>query len=100
MGLRGIVLGLVIRHPLFTGSLPTGNNTRILIMILIEPPSFAPLVSTCAAHGICRSVAFKLAATGNLETFLIGQRRYVMLDSLKNLRLKLNQRSSLTRSAA
>lgn len=54
---------------------------------------FAPLVSTCAAHGICRSVAFKLAATGVLDTFLIGQRRYVLLDSLSNIRNRMEARA-------
>ena len=40
------------------------------------------LVHTCQAHGISRTVAYKLASKGILKTFNIGKRRYVMLDSL------------------
>lgn len=48
-------------------------------------PHFGPLVTCCAAHGISRSVAFELARKGQLETFRINSRRYVMLASLKAL---------------
>lgn len=56
-------------------------------------PSFAPLVTSCAAHGISRSVAFELARKGWLETFRINSRRYVMLSSLKSLPERLAQQS-------
>jgi hypothetical protein len=42
-------------------------------------------VETCKAHGIGRTVAFELAASGILKTFRIGTRRYVHLDSLRTL---------------
>lgn len=48
-------------------------------------PTFKPLVTACQEHGICRSVAFELSRTGMLETFTIGTRRYVYLDSLRSL---------------
>ncbi|CBA16348.1 hypothetical protein XACN24_09005 [Xanthomonas albilineans] len=48
-------------------------------------PAFGPLVETCAAWGISRTVAFELARNGKLETFSIGRRRYVYLDSLRTL---------------
>lgn len=47
--------------------------------------TFAPLVPACKANGISRSVAFELARSGKLETFTIGQRRYVNLESLRTL---------------
>jgi len=56
-------------------------------------PAFGPLVSCCAAHGISRSVAFELARKGLLETFLLNSRRYVLLESLRNLPETLRQRS-------
>lgn len=51
----------------------------------LETPTFRPLVTACAEHGISRSVAFELARTGKLETFTLGVRRYVYLDSLRTL---------------
>lgn len=54
-------------------------------------PYYAPLVSSCAAHGISRSVAFELARKGLLETFRINSRRYVMLSSLRSLPERLSQ---------
>jgi hypothetical protein len=47
--------------------------------------AFGPLVETCKAHGISRTVAFELAASGALKTFRIGTRRYVHMDSLRTL---------------
>ena len=48
-------------------------------------PTYRPLVKACAEHGISRSVAFELARMGKLETFTIGTRRYVVLESLRTL---------------
>ncbi|MBV2209454.1 MAG: hypothetical protein KUL77_07820 [Thermomonas sp.] len=48
-------------------------------------PTYRPLVTACAEHGISRSVAFELAKSGLLATFTIGARRYVYLDSLRTL---------------
>lgn len=52
---------------------------------LNDSRTFAPMVEECGKHGISRSVAFELAATGKLETFTIGRRRYVRLESLRTL---------------
>lgn len=60
-----------------------------------HPPYYAPLVSSCAAHGISRSVAFELARKGLLETFRINSRRYVMLSSLRSLPERLGHQSQL-----
>lgn len=53
----------------------------------VEPDhrTFAPLVETCRSHGISRTVAFELAARGDIATFRIGKRRYVKLESLRTL---------------
>ncbi|GAB3345843.1 hypothetical protein GCM10027359_29600 [Marilutibacter aestuarii] len=51
----------------------------------IDSPTYRPLVPACADHGISRSVAFELARNGQLDTFTIGTRRYVYLDSLRTL---------------
>lgn len=48
-------------------------------------PFYAPFVESCAKHGISRKVAYALARNGQLDTFKIGARRYVMLDSLREL---------------
>lgn len=48
-------------------------------------PAYRPLVEACGEHGISRTVAFELARTGQLQTFTIGTRRYVLLQSLRTL---------------
>lgn len=48
-------------------------------------PAYRPLVEACGDHGISRTVAFELARNGLLQTFTIGARRYVYLDSLRTL---------------
>lgn len=65
-------------------------------------PAFAPLVEACRAHGVSRTVAFRLAAEGSLKTFTIGKRRYVLLDSLRELaeRLAAKQTAARGRVAA
>lgn len=54
-------------------------------MQIINDPAFRPLVEACGEHGISRTVAFDLARKGLLETFTIGARRYVRLESLRSL---------------
>lgn len=48
-------------------------------------PTYRPLVSAAADFGISRSVSFALSQAGLLDTFKIGQRRYVYMDSLRTL---------------
>ena len=57
-------------------------------------PAFGPLVDECDKHGISRTVAFELAAKGDLETFKIGSKRYVVLDSLRTLPERMRLASS------
>lgn len=47
--------------------------------------SYRPLVSAARERGISRTVAFELSRKGLLDVFLIGSRRYVMIDSLDTL---------------
>lgn len=53
-------------------------------------PIFGPLVQVCAQHGIGRTRAFELARAGLLETFYIGTKRYVYLESLARLPMRLS----------
>ena len=48
-------------------------------------PAFGPLVDECEKHGISRSTAYELVASGHLDTFKIGARRYVLVESLRTL---------------
>jgi len=50
-----------------------------------DVPTYRPLVTACAEHGIPRSTAFELVRLGKLQTFTIGTRRYVWLESLRTL---------------
>jgi|APMI01.1.fsa_nt_gi hypothetical protein len=59
-----------------------------------NPIHFAPLVETCSRHGIGRSWAFELARTGELDTFLLGKRRMVYLDSIRSLPVRLAMRGN------
>jgi hypothetical protein len=52
---------------------------------ILTPPTFGPLVPTCRAHGIGRTKAFELAAAGLLDSFTVGTKRYVLLESLRTL---------------
>lgn len=52
-------------------------------------PAFGGLVEVCTAHGIGRTVALALADKGLLDTFKIGTRRYVYLDSVHTLPQRL-----------
>jgi hypothetical protein len=48
-------------------------------------PAYGSLVEVCKAHNIGRTTAFSLAARGLLETFQLGTRRYVYLESVRTL---------------
>ena len=66
-------------------------------MQLNQPAQFGPLVEACAAHGIPRSTAFELVSKGLLDSFLIGNRRYVMFESLWDLPRKLAAPKAVSR---
>lgn len=46
---------------------------------------YRPFIPECTKRGIGKTKAYELANTGLLETFLIGTKRYVYLDSLGTL---------------
>jgi hypothetical protein len=54
-----------------------------------RPRPFKGLVEAAVERDISRSVAFDLQRRGLLETFCIGRRRYVYLDSLDTLGARL-----------
>lgn len=56
-----------------------------------DPREFIPFVSGCKERGIQRTSAYALAEAGLLETFLIGRRRFIYLDSLLTLPARLAQ---------
>lgn len=56
------------------------------------PRTFGGLVAECEKRDIGRTVAFELAADGLLDTFTIGRRRYVYLDSLDTLPQRIGER--------
>ena len=57
-------------------------------------PTFLPLVQAATLHGIGRTKIFELAAAGTIETFTIGTRRYVVLESLRTLPERLRKTSA------
>lgn len=51
---------------------------------------FWPLVPACASQGIGKTRAYQLAASGAIETVLLGCRRYVLVGSLLSLPSRLS----------
>ncbi|MCI4566386.1 hypothetical protein [Lysobacter sp. CFH 32150] len=64
---------------------PDSRDTRSDDLLATIQPSYAPLVPACARFGIGRTIAFKLAREGTIETFRIGARTFVTLASLEQL---------------
>lgn len=62
------------------------------------PRPYGGLVAECTKRDIGRTVAFELSARGLLETFTIGRRRYVYLDSLDTLPQRLAERGQAAES--
>lgn len=58
-------------------------------------PTFLPLVEACKAYGISRSVAFKLVKNKLLDSFTIGMRRYVYVESLDSLPERLASKGGM-----
>lgn len=46
---------------------------------------YRPFIPECNKRGIGKNTAYNLATDGLLETFLIGRKRYIYLDSLETL---------------
>lgn len=62
---------------------------------------FRPFVPACRKRGIGKTLAYKYASNGLLETFTIGKKkRYVYLDSLLSLPQRAAQAEGLTGIAA
>lgn len=59
-------------------------------------PTYRSLVETCAAHGISRTKAFEFASQGLLDTFLLGRRKYVYLQSMRTLPERMAERNAVT----
>jgi len=57
---------------------------------------FGPFIPECRKRGLSKTVAYELLKGGLLETFTLGSRRYVYLDSL----LTLPQRVGRTQQRA
>lgn len=47
--------------------------------------NYLPLTEGLSLFGISRTRGFELTRAGLIETFCIGKRRYVMIDSLRTL---------------
>lgn len=58
------------------------------------PREFGPFVAECNKRGIGRTTAYALLADGHLETFLIGTKRYVYVDSVLALPARLAQQAA------
>lgn len=50
---------------------------------------FGPFIPECAKRGIGKTVAYELLKSGHLDSFLLGTKRYVFLDSLLTLPQRL-----------
>lgn len=55
------------------------------------PREFGPFISECNKRGIGKTKAYELDASGLLETFTIGAKRFVYIDSLLTLPQRLQQ---------
>lgn len=61
---------------------------------------FRPFVPACRKRGFGKTLAYRYASAGLLETFTIGKKRYVYLDSLLTLPQRAAQADGLTGIAA
>jgi hypothetical protein len=52
--------------------------------------NYIPLIDGLRDFGISRTRGFELVKAGLLDTFTIGRRRYVLLDSLRTLPERAN----------
>ena len=77
---------------------PVLGNGQLAVAVGIpdarDRRAFGLLVAECRARGISRTRAFELARDGLIETFNIGRRRFVMLDSLDRLPETLAKRAA------
>ena len=52
---------------------------------------FGPFIPECSKKGLGKTKAYELANAGLLETFQIGSKRYIYLDSLLTLPRRLQE---------
>lgn len=52
-------------------------------------PTYGPMVETCAKFGIKRTWAYELADAGLIDTFRLKSRRFVMIESLRSLPMRV-----------
>jgi len=57
-------------------------------------PTYGPMVETCEKFGIKRTWAYELADEGLIETFKIKNRRFVYIESLRTLPLRVAQQEA------
>lgn len=62
-----------------------------------ELREFAPFPAACIDRGIGKTVAYDLLKGGLLDTFKIGRKRYVYLDSLLTIAAKVAAYNDLPR---
>ena len=60
---------------------------------------FRPFIPECSRRGLGKTKAYELAKDGLLETFTIGSKRYVLIESLDSLPQRLQDRSAANGSA-
>jgi len=63
-------------------------------MTAIDTPAYRPMVEACQEHGISRTVAYELVSAGLLETFKLGAKRYVIIESLRTLPERLKGKAA------
>lgn len=56
-----------------------------------EQREYGPFLAECAKRGLAKTKSYQLANDGLLETFHIGSKRFVYLDSLLALPNKLQK---------
>jgi len=69
-------------------------------MKLKQLRDFAPFPAACTGRGISKTVSYELLNDGLLETFKIGRRRYVYLDSLLSVSERVGPYNELPRFRA
>lgn len=60
---------------------------------------FRPFIPECSRRGIGKTLAYELANDGLIETFTIGRKRFVVLESLDRLPENMAKRESAGREA-
>ena len=60
---------------------------------------FRPFIPECNRRGLGKTKAYELAKDGLLETFTIGSKRYVLIESLDSLPQRLQDLSAASGAA-